>query len=206
LNQHLARLFNSLTAGNKRWWQGKGRNPPSKPMEGHMNATARSAKFLGWLGAVGAGLAALAAAMPATKVRTAIEIDAPPERVFAVLADFAAYPDWNPYHVAVEGKPEVGAPLTVSIRRPDGKAVTVRPHLLRLEPNRELTWGGGIAGIFRGEHVLKLESLPGHRTKLIHDEDFTGIAVVLANLPTEVLTAGYRLMNEALKRRVEEAL
>lgn len=157
-----------------------------------------------------AGLAAATVAVPAAaitaypvKVRTTIDIEAPPDRVYAILADLAGYAAWNPYHVAVEGALSPGAKLVVHIRRPDGKAVTVRPHLLRLVPGRELTWGGGIPGLFYGAHVFRLEALAGGGTRLIHNEDFTGFAVRFANLPADVLTAGYAAMNAALKARAE---
>lgn len=138
------------------------------------------------------------------QVRTGIEIDAPPEEVFAILSDLPAYPDWNPYHREVEGELEPGASLRVHIHRPDGHEITVPASVLRLEPNREITWGGGIKGIFWGEHVFLLSPLEDGRTLLRHDEDFSGFAVQFADLPPEVLTEGYRLMNEALKARVEQ--
>ena len=164
----------------------------------------------GWIKASGVAVSALALAVgalawnsPKVTVRTAIDIDVPVERVFAALADFGAYPEWNPYHVSVSGEPQIGAALTVDVRRPDGKQVTVKPHLLRFEPQRELTWGGGIRGVFYGEHVFLLQSLPDGRTRLIHNEDFSGFAVRFADLPAGVLTEGYRQMNEALKLRLE---
>lgn len=138
------------------------------------------------------------------EVRTSIDIDAPPEQVYAVLADLGAYPQWNPYHVSVIGPFEEGAELAVKVIRPDGKEVNIPPHLLRIVENEEITWGGGIKGIFYGEHVMRLVALPGSRTRLIHNEDFSGFAVGFADLPPAVLTEGYRRMNHALKRRVEE--
>ncbi|MCP4372957.1 MAG: hypothetical protein GY797_33350, partial [Deltaproteobacteria bacterium] len=79
-------------------------------------------------------------------IRTAIEIDAPKEEVYAVLADIESYPEWNPYHRKVEGKFVEGAALTIYVLRPDGKEVEVPPHMMRIIENEEITWGGGIRG------------------------------------------------------------
>ena len=139
-------------------------------------------------------------------IRTQIDIDAPPNVVWQTLADFERYPDWNPYHIRVVGELAEGAPLEVRVRRPDGKIVDVPAvHILRLEPERELTWGGGIEGIFHGAHVFLLEQLPGGGTRLIHNEDFEGLFIGFADLPPDVLTEGYNLMNKALKTQVESA-
>lgn len=136
-------------------------------------------------------------------IRTAVEIDAPSSQVYAVLADLESYPDWNPYHRKVEGDFVAGADLTVHVKRPDGKEVKVPPHMLRIEEDREITWGGGIRGIFYGEHRFILTPLGPNKTLLEHDEDFSGVAVGFADLPPDVLAEGYQLMNRALKERVE---
>ena len=63
--------------------------------------------------------------------------------------------------------------------------------------------GGGIRGIFYGEHSFLLEQISQDKTLLRHNEDFSGIAVGFADLPPEVIAKGYQLMNLALKERVE---
>ena len=140
-------------------------------------------------------------AMPAKHVYTEIDIGAPVERVWAILADNRSYPDWNPYHVRVEGRLEVGERLDVEIHKPNGETVKIEPHVLRVEPLRELTWGGGLPGVFVGEHVFLLESLNGDSTRLIQRETFRGIAVPFASL--DAIDEGYRRMNAALKMRAE---
>lgn len=137
-------------------------------------------------------------------IRTEIIVDASIDRVFSVLIDFENYPKWNPYHVNVTGRPEVSAKLSVTVRRPDGKIIEVPAvHVLRLRKNQDLTWGGGIKGIFYGEHVFKLEKVEENKTRLIHNEDFEGLFIGFSDLPPDVLTNGYRMMNEALKSYVE---
>ena len=139
------------------------------------------------------------------EIRTAIEIDAPRESVYAVLADLKSYSEWNPYHRKVEGKFEAGAPLTVDVLRPDGKQVEVPPHMLRIVENEEITWGGGLHGIFYGEHSFLLESNSSGKTLLKHNESFSGIAIRFADLPPDVIAEGYHLMNVALKDLIEKA-
>ena len=152
------------------------------------------------------GLAAIIMAFgerlfPGKYVYTEIEIEASPETVWAVLADNENYPAWNPYHVQVTGKMSVGEQLIVYIHKPNGEKTSVKPHLLRLIPNQELTWGGGIHGLFYGEHVFLLEEIENGRSRLIHKEAFTGLAVQF--VPLEAIDEGYALMNEALKQYIE---
>lgn len=135
-------------------------------------------------------------------INTEITIDASPEDVWEVLTDLDSYPNWNPYHVRVRsrGVLDTGRRLDVDIQKPNGEQVKIKPRVLRMEPSRVLTWGGGIAGVFRGEHRFVLEPICDG-TRLIHSEDFTGFAVRYAGL--DAIEEGYALMNEALKSYVE---
>lgn len=134
-------------------------------------------------------------------IYTDIEIKAPPHKVWAVLADIPQYPDWNPYHVKVEGKLKIGEELSVTIHKPNGIKLTIEPHVIQIILGKELTWGGGIHGLFHGKHVFLIEKTQEGHTKLIQKEDFEGIFVPFASL--DAIDEGYRLMNEALKHRVE---
>jgi len=137
-------------------------------------------------------------------IRTAVEINAPKEEVYAVLADIDRYPDWNPYHRKIEGEFVEGAALTVYVLRPDGKEVEVPPHMMRIVENQEVTWGGGIKGVFYGVHSFILETTSGGNTLLKHNEDFSGFAITFADLPPDVIADGYHQMNIALKKLIEE--
>ncbi|MCB0219780.1 MAG: SRPBCC domain-containing protein [Chrysiogenetes bacterium] len=134
-------------------------------------------------------------------IYTEIDIEAPREQVWAILVDNATYPEWNPYHVRVEGKMEVGEELVVELHKPNGNQLTIEPHVMRVVPLEELTWGGGLWGVFNGEHVFLLNATSTGGTKLVQKEDFWGIAIPFAELDT--IEEGYNLMNEALKKRAE---
>jgi len=133
-----------------------------------------------------------------------VEIDAPKNEVYAVLADLNSYPQWNPYHRTVEGDFMEGAELKIQVLRPDGKKIEVPPHMIRIVENEEITWGGGIKGIFYGIHSFRLQQKEGGKTILRHDEDFSGIAVGFADLPANVIAEGYQKMNFALKEFIEK--
>lgn len=139
--------------------------------------------------------------MPEKRIYTEINIQASPEKVWQVLVDNESYPSWNPYHVKVVGKLQEGAPLIVSIHKPNGARLEIEPKVMRLDRNKELTWGGGVPGIFTGEHQFILSRNADASTHLIHKELFQGWVVPFASL--EAIEEGYRRMNEALKLKVE---
>ena len=70
------------------------------------------------------------------------EIDVPAAQVWDVLADFAGYPEWNPFIVAAEGELRVGEQLKVTLRAPDRPALTFKPRVVALEPGHLITWKG----------------------------------------------------------------
>jgi hypothetical protein len=135
-------------------------------------------------------------------IHTETTIAADTATVWSVLSDVAGYPAWNPYHERVAGELIPGRKLVVDISKPNGDSLTIKPRVIRVEPGRELTWGGGITGVFRGEHRFVLEPVDGG-TRLIHSEEFTGLAVRFAHLDS--IQEGYELMNAALRTYVEDA-
>jgi len=152
---------------------------------------------------VAAGATAAGTGLTRIEIDTAITIAAPADAVWAVLADLERYPDWNPYHVRVDGALEHGAKLAVRIEKPNGKSLSIRPHVMELAPGRSLVWGGGIRGIFHGEHRFDLEPLGPNCTRLSHTEVFSGLFVRSAAL--DAIEPGYQRMNRALKRHLEGA-
>src|SRR6059058_1335402 len=96
-----------------------------------------------------------------------IDIDAPVDRVWAVLRDTAAYAEWNPFIRTIEGALQPGSRLTVRIEPPGGSGVTFKPTVQAVEPNQRVRWLGRLLlpGIFDGEHSLRLEAINSDHTR-----------------------------------------
>lgn len=139
-------------------------------------------------------------------IETAIDIMAPPERVWAILTDFAAYPSWNPYIVSAYGKPAAGAWLEVHIQRRGRRTMMFRPTVLVADVNRELRWRGRLLmpGMFGGEHFFRIEDRSG-TVHFVHGQAFSGLLVGLIRGPLSTTRAGFEAMNLALKERAERS-
>ena len=139
------------------------------------------------------------------EIVTEIDIDAPPERVWAVLTDFKSFPEWNPFVIEAEGEATAGSRLKVRIEPPGGKAMTFRPTVLVAEPNSELRWRGRllVPGLADGEHVFGLEARGDGGTRFVHREEFHGPLWALLKSTLERSERGFQAMNAALKERPE---
>ena len=138
---------------------------------------------------------------------TQIDIAASPDKVWQVLLDFEAYPQWNPFLVSVKGEARVGTYLDNTIRNGQRKDMRFQPEVLRVEAGREFRWKGKlfVKGLFDGEHYFKLEPVGQRHTRLIHGEQFTGVlSGLLMKMIGEDTKAGFEAMNQALKQRVEQ--
>lgn len=139
-------------------------------------------------------------------IETSIEIDAPAALVWAVLVDFDAYFEWNPFLLGVQGSTIPGQRLRVSIRPPGSASMSFKPRVLAVTGGRELRWLGRfvVPGLFDGEHYFRLEPTGPARVEFIQGETFSGLLVGLAK--DSLLTStrvGFEEMNRALKRRAE---
>jgi hypothetical protein len=134
-----------------------------------------------------------------------IEVAAPAGVVWDVLVDTGAYPTWNPFLVEIDGPFSVGTRPRIRFSPPGGRAITMKPRVLVVDPPRELRWKGslGIPGIFDGEHSFTLEPIDATRTRVVQRERFGGILVPLTGKLLRRTEAGFQAMNEALRARAE---
>jgi hypothetical protein len=141
------------------------------------------------------------------ELRREIDIDASSERVWAVVTDFAAYPEWNPFIRRISGELQVGAKLEVQIEPPGARATTFKPTLRAVEVNRELRWLGRLLlpRVFDGEHSFRIDQRDGGRSHFVMSERFSGLLVGLFSGLLAKTEVGFEQMNTALKTRVEQA-
>lgn len=140
------------------------------------------------------------------EIHTEIEIAAPPEAVWEVLAAIDAWSEWNPVigGVKLDGPLREGTPgrLMLVLPPPAGRR-TLAVRLVTVRPGRELAWKGGVPGVVEGRHGFRLER-SGEGTRLVHTEVFSGVlAPVLVRLLRGQLGKGYRRLNQGLRNRCE---
>ncbi|MFW6056996.1 MAG: SRPBCC family protein [Chloroflexota bacterium] len=137
-------------------------------------------------------------------IGTCIDINAPPQRVWEVLIDFDAWREWNPFIPSITGKLEVGERLQITVSPPGMKSMEFKPTVFAVRPGKEIIWGGSfLLFVYRGDHALSLEPLPGGGTRFRQYERFGGPLVLFMGRVFKPTEQGYLQMNHAFKRRVE---
>ena len=141
------------------------------------------------------------------ELRTEIEIQASPEKVWQILTALDKWPEWNPFISSALGKAEVGAKVDISV--PSGsKKMVLHCKVIRVEPNRELCWKYHVLlpALFEGEHSFTIEPLGSNRVHFIDREIFHGWLVPLQAKDIDTNSrGGFEAMDKALKARVEQA-
>ena len=138
----------------------------------------------------------------------ALDIAAPPERIWEQLTDFAGFHAWNPFIRRASGELRLGNRLTITMKLGSSER-TFRPTLIKVEPNRELRWLArvGPRGVFDVERVFQIEPLADGRTRFAQSETCTGliepILFIGGKLERDILR-GYDQFAHAIKDRVEQ--
>ena len=136
-----------------------------------------------------------------------LEIAAPVEAVWALLTDFASYPQWNPFVPEALGEARVGQRLTIRLRL-GKRRITLHPRVTRVDRPRELRWRAkwGASGWFDVDRGFLMERTGQSRTRLWQEEVCSGLLAplvfALSNAERDIL-AGYRGLARALKERAE---
>lgn len=143
------------------------------------------------------------------KIQAHIDINVEPVVVWRVLTELDRYPDWNPFIRKASGDLSVGRKVSVRLDVPGGMRMRLRTKLLVVEPQIELRWIGHaiIPGLFDGEHAFIIQKMEPAQTRFLQTEKFSGLLVPLLGwyiVPGAL--HGFEVMNQALKRRVENRI
>jgi len=142
------------------------------------------------------------------EIEETIEIAASPSEIWWQLTNFEGYPDWNPFIIRAEGKVSEGSRVAVTIKPDSMPALTLRPKIIVVDPERQLRWRGrmGVPNLFDGEHIFLIESMGVDRVCFKQRERFSGIfAPGTLNVIEGRLRKSFRAMNDALRQRAEAA-
>ena len=142
--------------------------------------------------------------MPRTLV-SEIEIQAPPDTVWAVLTDFSAYPDWNPIEIEMRGEAVVGTRLHHTSKLPGRKPMRFSPTIVAADPGRVLAWQGRIAvpHLFDVHHRFELSPATTDGTRLRQSETFSGLLVPFLAKTLRQTEEAFEIANQAIKSRAE---
>jgi len=136
-----------------------------------------------------------------------VEIDAPPQVVWDVVADFASYPEWNPFCTSVDGAFELGAPIVLHTPHPDHDPdLQTQEWISAIEAPHHLQYNTGDS--IPGVHAVRdqwIEDLGEGRSSYCTVDVFTGEYAQLAyDLQGQWVTDGFNALARALKIRAEE--
>ena len=144
-----------------------------------------------------------------TELKTFIDITATPERVWQVLTDLSAYPEWNPMVSRAEGVFAVGRRVSLTMPRVHTLIrATQQFTVLEMTPYRRLRWRGrqgrlGMPGLLDADYTLTITPHDGS-VRIWEQMRFRGLLV-------HVVTGSYNrqrvpvhlAMDIALKERAE---
>jgi uncharacterized protein YndB with AHSA1/START domain len=129
-------------------------------------------------------------------------IDAPPEQVWPVLTDIAAWTRWDSGVTKVDGRLALGEKLRITVEANPERAFPVKVVTLS-EPERMVFRGGMPLGLFTGERTYTLQR-EGTGTRFTMREQYTGAlaGMIFKSIPD--LAPSFRQFANGLKRQAEQ--
>ena len=109
--------------------------------------------------------------------RTQLEIPAPADQVWEVLADLERYHEWNPFTPKIETTRELGTPVLIHVSFDGAEPFLQREIIRRWEPGEELRWGMSIgpAWFFRAERFQRVDPIDETRSLYQSEDAFAGL-------------------------------
>ena len=136
-----------------------------------------------------------------TRYHVQRRIDAPPERVWALLTDASSYGAWNKAVMSIEGT--IAAGSTISLVSTANPKRTFRLRVSEMAAPNRMVWRDGMPlGLFTGERTYAVHPREGV-THFEMTEEYTGILAGLFTKAIPDLTASFELFADSLKAAAE---
>jgi uncharacterized protein YndB with AHSA1/START domain len=143
------------------------------------------------------------------ELRTFVDIDATPERVWQVLTDVPGYPEWNPFITGADGTYAVGERLSFRLTPMNPLLrVTLQAAVLEVVALRRLRFAlrlakPGVPGVLDTDHTLTLAPNDGG-VRLWQELRVRGLLTpLMARALNSDRAPGFVAMDAALKDRIE---
>ena len=139
-----------------------------------------------------------------TEISAAAQINASPQHVWAILADLASYPEWNPVFREASGQLTPGNKITITSTQPEtGHTMTVKVKVLTAEPATELRWVSSVLGLMNSEHSFILSPTSGG-TQLVQTHTYRGLFTRFPPKTISRIQASFEAINQAARQRAED--
>jgi len=140
------------------------------------------------------------------KVTSDAVFTVPAEKVWEALADFGAYPEWNPLVKSMEGNPEPQGSVQVTIAYPGADLLQGRAEVTGWVPPKyfSFTLRKGPAWWYQEEHIFRLKTRDDGKVVFYNEVYATGLSLRFGRkASSHRIRHSLDRMNEELKIRVE---
>jgi hypothetical protein len=142
---------------------------------------------------------------PGLRIEHRVGIQAPPEVIWEVISDLAAWSDWNPIYPRATGEIRIGSTLDITLALPGEKPQQIQPTVMEWVPNDQLHWKlSMMGGLVKTIRFFEIEKLAEESCIVSNGEIIGGmLGPRLGKRMGQKIYRGFRDMDEALKARAE---
>jgi hypothetical protein len=131
-----------------------------------------------------------------------VSIRATPEKLWSILTNAPAYPEWNPTVTRIDGRIAAGERVSLHVKINPGRAFPLK--IAVFEPPTRMVWRGGMPlGLFVGERTFALTAKPDGVVDFSMRETFTGLLAPLIGRTIPDMQPAFDEFAAALKRAAE---
>jgi uncharacterized protein YndB with AHSA1/START domain len=143
------------------------------------------------------------------KIATEIALPAPQEKIWNILTDFAAYPEWNRLMKAVRGEAAPDAALEVDLQYWGKPVRKIAGRITGFMAPKYLSWAYAHkygAWFLTSEHVMRLKEKEDGRVIFFQEVYHTGLGLRFRRRDVEhYVRLSLDKLNDDLKHRLSEA-